>query len=403
MIDETLLDSPEELARADLRGMLRSVATSGAQVRTALRGAAESELTRLNPEGRPGTVLLAGPGPDVPLAAGLLEALGDGAVRVTRLAPTGPLAAPGALRWPLPRWAGPMDLLVVTSRDGSEPGLTDLLERAYRRGLAVASVAPAGSSLAELTLRRRSLSMELTSAPHTEEAAHPAAPGPQWSLVTPVLLLGDRLGVCSADGGQLAALADRLDHTAELCGPVSRTHANPAKSLAGALDEALPLLWSEGALAGAAARHAAGTLTTLPGAPALAAELPEALHTHAALLNGGLAGGTAADPDDFFRDRVEDPPALRVQVVLVHSTPAERQPDQGPGPGAPDAAGAGAGAGPSVPSAAAAARDLAAEQGAALSEVAAAEGSGPLETAGELIARLDFAAVYLALTGSARS
>jgi hypothetical protein len=387
MIDETLLDAPEALARADLRGMLRSVAAAGAQVRTAVRATMESPLTELHSEGRPGSVLLAGPGSDIPLAAGLLAALTDGAVRVQRLPAAGPLAAPGALRWPLPRWAGPLDLLVITTTDGSEPGLSDLLERAYRRGCAVVSIAPSNSSLAELTERRRSLSLRLTSAPFVEPAAHPAAPGPQWSLVTPLLMLGDRLGICTAGDAELHALADRLDEVAERCGPVSRTHGNPAKALAGGFDEALPLLWSEGPIAGAAARHAADTLATLPGVPALSAELPEALSAHGALLNGGPANGAAADPEDFFRDRVDDPPVLHARVVLLRSPLAESTADEDG----------------NRPSAAAAARDLAVQQGVAFTELAADEDSSPLEAAGELIAQLDFAAVYLALTSGVRS
>lgn len=390
MIDESLLDAPEALARADVRGLLRSAAAAGAQVRTAARATAESPLAALRTEGRPGTVLLAGPGADVPLAAGLLDALGDGTVRVHRLPAAGPAAAPDALRWPLPRWAGSLDLLVITTTDGSEPGLSDLLERAYRRGCSVVTLAPKGSSLAELTVRRRSLSLELSSAAHTEQPAHPAAPGPQWSLVTPVLQLADRLGVCAASTTRLAALADRLDAVAERCGPVSRTHDNPAKALAGGLDGALPLLWSEGAVAGAAARHGAATLIALPGVPALSAALPEALVAHGTLLNGalfhGAPGDDADDPEDFFRDRVDEPPALHARVVLLRGPLGEdADPDGRPS------------------SAATAARDLAGRQGVAFTELAAEEDGDPLETAGELVAQLDFAAVYLALASGVRS
>ncbi|WP_103500611.1 SIS domain-containing protein [Streptomyces sp. SM14] len=384
MTDESLLDDPDGLIRADRRGLLRSVAASGAQVRTAVR-AASAPLSRLRPEGRPGTVLLAGPGPDVPLAAGLLEALGDGAVRVAHLTPSGPLASPGALRWQLPRWAGTLDLVLITSADGSEPGLTDLLERAHRRGCAVATVAPEGSSLAELALRRRSLTLPATTAPHLEPAGHPAAPGHHWSLLVPLLMLGDRLGVCAAPGEHLQALAERLDTTAERCGPVSRPDDNPAKALASGCHGALPLLWSEGQLAGAVARHAASAFLALPGVPALTAPLPEALAAHGALLAGGPAG--PPDPDDFFRDRVDDPSPPRARVVLLEGpAPADTPPDAD-----------------LPPSAVAAARDLLSEQGVALTELTAAEGGSDLETAGDLVAHLDFTAVYLVLTTATRS
>ncbi|MZE77113.1 mannose-6-phosphate isomerase, partial [Streptomyces sp. SID5475] len=42
MLDESLLDAPEALARADTRGLLRGAAGSGARVRTAARGALEA-------------------------------------------------------------------------------------------------------------------------------------------------------------------------------------------------------------------------------------------------------------------------------------------------------------------------------------------------------------------------
>lgn len=51
MLDETLLDTPEALARADVRGLLRGAAQAGARVRTGVRQAAEAGLDKL-PETR---------------------------------------------------------------------------------------------------------------------------------------------------------------------------------------------------------------------------------------------------------------------------------------------------------------------------------------------------------------
>ncbi|ONK13902.1 SIS domain-containing protein [Streptomyces sp. MP131-18] len=381
MIDETLLDDPDALVRADPHGLLRAVASAGAHVRTAVRGAEESALGRLTPEGRPGTVLVAGTGPEVPLAADLLAALAGDGTRVTRLVPTGALAAPGALTWSLPRWAGPLDLLVIASAEGTAPGLALLVESAYRRGCALVSVASAGSPLAEATAHRRSLAVPFSPAPYAEPAGHPAAPGPAWALITPLLLLGDRLGLFDADSAALHAMADRLDAVAERCGPAVSTHGNVAKSLAAECAAALPLLWSEGPAARAAARHGAATLTGLAGHPALTAELPEAFTAHGALLGGGPGRGPATD--DFFRDRVEEPAPLHPRVVLLRSPLA----DGDERPAGPDGA-------------AAAARELAFAQGATFSELETAGDGGPLGTAAELIAQLDFAAVYLTLAAA---
>ncbi|OEV31105.1 mannose-6-phosphate isomerase, partial [Streptomyces nanshensis] len=114
MLDESLLDSPEALARADTEALLRGTAEAGARVRTAMRQATET-LAALRPDGRPRAIFVAGPGPATACAAELLGAFGNDAVPVTLLRPTGALAAPGALRWALPGWAGSLDLLLVTT------------------------------------------------------------------------------------------------------------------------------------------------------------------------------------------------------------------------------------------------------------------------------------------------
>ncbi|MGW8374667.1 SIS domain-containing protein [Streptomyces sp. ODS28] len=393
MLDEFLLDEPEALARADAHGLLRGAAQAGARVRTALRYATESGLDALNPEGRPRGILVAGPGPATACVAGLLGAFTHGAVPVTLIAPTGARPEPGALRWSLPGWAGPLDLLLITTPDGTEPGLTPLVEQAYRRGCTVVAVSPQGAPLAAGIGETRGLSVPLAPPPQgayeVQEAgagapggadgadksgnggAPLAAPGTLWAMLTPVLLLCGRLGLVQADTRALEAVADRLDEVAERCGPAIETYSNAAKTLAAELAGTLPLLWSEGEAAHAVARHAASTLTGLPGYPALAAGLPEAMTAHGALLRGAF--GPAPAEEDFFRDRVEEPEPRRVRVVLLREH-------------APDAE-----------SAVVAARDLAYGHEAPVGELEPAEGSGPLEAAAELIATTDFAAVYLAL------
>lgn len=404
MLDESLLDDPEGLARADSRGLLRGAAQAGARVRTGIRYATEAGLDALKPEGRPRAVLVAGPGPAAGCVAGLLGAFTNGAVPVTLLPATGELPGPGALRWSLPGWAGPLDLLLVATPDGAEPGLTPLVEQAYRRGCSVVAVTPPSAPLAGLVGETHGMAVPLAPAPHaeydvTEGSGGPrypegpeaerkllpevlpspaAAPGTLWAMLTPLLVLSDRLGILQADAAALHAVADRLDSVAERCGPAIETYGNSAKTFATELSGALPLLWSEGSVASAAARHCASTFTALPGCPSLTAELPEAMTGHGALLRGA-ALGMAAGEDDFFRDRVEEPEHRHVRVVLLRETE--------PGPG----------------SAAIAARELAYGRNTPVSELQAAEGSGPLEAAAELIATTDFAAVYLTLAGDRTS
>ncbi|MFI5759044.1 SIS domain-containing protein [Streptomyces sp. NPDC051569] len=378
MLDESLLDAPDALARADRRGLLRGAAEAGARVRTALRHTAEAGVAELNPEGRPRAVLLAGSGAAATGVADLIAALAGAAAPVTRLRPTGVAPAAGALRWALPGWAGPVDLLLIATTDGSEPGLALLAEQAYRRGCTVVAVAPRQSPLSESVDGARGLLVPMATTPTEEyekEATPAAGPGALWSLLVPLLVLLDRVGLLTAPVGTLQLVADRLDRTAERCGPAIATYSNPAKTLAAELADNLPLIWTEGTAAAPAGRRFAAVLAELTGRPALAAELPEAIPAHGALLAGDLAGG--ADPgDDFFRDRVEDHQALRARIVLLRDRPA-----------------GGLTAAPAV-------RELALGHDTAISELEPEDGS-ELEALAELVAVTDFATVYLALAGGA--
>ncbi|MEV5171401.1 SIS domain-containing protein [Streptomyces flaveolus] len=375
MLDETLLDTPEGLAEADRRGLLRGAAEAGARVRTAARHAAEAGIGELKPDGRPRAVLIAGPGAAATHTADLLGTLAGPGSPVVRLAPTGVAPAAGALRWELPGWAGSVDLLLIATPDGTEPSLSLLADQAYRRGCSVAAVAPPGTPLAEAVAGAHGLFLPMATAPYDqEEPLAASSPGVFWALLTPLLALLDRIGLIAAAPDALEKVADRLDHIAERCGPAIATYSNPAKTLAAELADALPLVWTEGTSAGPAGRRFAAALAELAGRPALVAELPEALAAHGALLAGPLAA--SADPEDFFRDRVEEPPALHARVVLLRDRPITGL------------------------TAAPAARDVALSHDTAISELEPEEG-GELETLAELIAVTDFAAVYLALASGA--
>ncbi|MFB8248742.1 SIS domain-containing protein [Streptomyces sp. NPDC055952] len=375
MLDESLLDNPDGLARADRRGLLRGAAEAGARVRTAARHSAEAGVNDLKPDGRPRAVLIAGPGAAATHAADLLGTLAGAGSPVTRLAPTGVAPAAGALRWELPGWAGSVDLLLITTPDGTEPGLSLLAEQAYRRGCTVVAVAPGRSPLADAVNGSHGLFIPMATAPYDQDEPFAgSAPGVLWALLTPLLALLHRTGLLEAPPEALAAVADRLDRVAERCGPAIATYSNPAKTLAAELADALPLVWTEGVSAGPAGRRFAAALAELSGAPAMVAELPEALAAHSALLAGPLAA--SADPDDFFRDRVEEPPALHARVVLLRDRPIGGL------------------------TAAPAARELALGHDTPISELEPEPG-GELETLAELIAMTDFAAVYLALASRA--
>ncbi|WP_306340883.1 SIS domain-containing protein, partial [Streptomyces sp. AS13] len=294
---------------------------------------------------------------------------------VVRLRPPAAPPPPGALRWALPGWAGSVDLLLIATADGSEPGLALLAEQAYRRGCTVVAVAPTRSPLREAVDGVHGLVVPMAAAPHGEYDAEisAAGPGTLWALLTPLLALLDRVGLVTATPEDLQKVADRLDRTAERCGPAIATYSNPAKTLAAELAESLPLLWTEGDAAGPVGRRFAAVLSELAGRPALVAELPEALPSHGTLLTGDFAAG--ADPDDFFRDRVEEGETLRARVVLLRDRPT-----------------GGLSAYP-------AARELALGHDTPVSELEPEEGSA-LETLAELLAVTDFATVYLSLAAT---
>ncbi len=313
MFDDSLLDRPGALARADAAGLLRTAAGAGARVRLAAHLAAEAGTGALRPDGRPRTVLVAGPGPTTGHVTAVLAALAG--CPVLPLPSGGPEPTPDARTWTLPGWTGGADLLLVATPDGTEPGLARLAEQAYRRGASLAGVAPARSPLTEALQQARGFALPCAPAPDGAPGAPGHDAGAFWSLLTPLLALTDRTGLLEADPAAVDALADRLDTAAVRFGPATAAYDNPAKTLATALADHLPLLWSHGPVGHAVATRLAGLLTARAGRPALAAPLPDALTEHAALLD--TRHGAGAGLDDFFRDRVEDPGTPSPRVVLL--------------------------------------------------------------------------------------
>ncbi|MER5862776.1 SIS domain-containing protein [Kitasatospora sp. NPDC002040] len=405
MIDDSLLDDPAALQRADRDRALLALAGAGARVRTALRLADDAGLAALRPDGRPRTLLVAGHGSA--LAAGAaLAALAAGTTQVLPLPPTDaepvrrdraaadPVFSAG-LSWQLPGWVGPVDLLVIASIDGTEQGLIGLAQQAYARGCAVVVIAPAQSPLTEAAHQVRGLPL-----PYAPSAVDPADqeadaepdlpaldPGALWALLAPLLALAEKLGVTQLPPGALQSTADRLDETAVRCRPDAAAYVNPAKDLAGKLSGTVPLLWAEGPVATAVAERFAAMLADRAGRPALAGALPQVLTAHRGMFVGQL--GSGADPDDFFRDRVDEPDPLLLQVLLLRQTPgraadpAEEDQAEVPEPSFPVRR----------------AYRLAEAHDVRLTEYRSAL-ADPLQALAELTALTDFAAVYLGLAAT---
>ncbi|MFD8707515.1 SIS domain-containing protein [Kitasatospora sp. NPDC059648] len=412
MLDDTLLDDPAALQRADHDRALLALAGAGARVRTALRQSDAAGLDRLRPDGRPRAVLVAGHGSAL-TAAEILAVLSGSSALVTPLPPTeaaapradragAPPAFTAGLGWQLPGWVGPLDLLVVSSADGGEQGLIRLAEQAYARGCAIVVTAPAGSPLAEAALQVRALPLPYVAAvmpdeglpavPAAEPDLPPEDPAALWSHLAPLLALAQKLGLTQLPYDALPAVADLLDATAVRCRPDAAAYTNPAKGLAARLAGTVPLLWAEGPVAGAAATRFAAQLADRAGRPALAGALPQVLTAHRGMFTGQLGAG--ADPDDFFRDRVEEPDPLHLQVLLLRHVPGTGSSEEQDGP-------AEVTEGDERPRSFGVSRAhrLAAAHEVRLTEYASTL-PDPLHALADLIALTDFAAVYLGLAAA---
>ena len=119
------LDTPDVIQAADPGDMLRQVASSAAQVRTALRSCQETDLSAFTPDTRPRAIVAAGLGSSGGVAAEMLHAL------VGRSSPVQvvPLRAGR-----LPGWVGAADVVLAVSSSGTTAETLAIAAEAARRG-----------------------------------------------------------------------------------------------------------------------------------------------------------------------------------------------------------------------------------------------------------------------------
>jgi hypothetical protein len=355
-LDESVLGDERRLAEADRSGLLRAVATAGAQVREATALATEADVPAALAGSRPRAVLVAvDPGADD--VAVLLAALAD---RPDTAAPVIRQDGPG-----LPMWAGASDVLFAVGASATSTAPPALVEAAARRGLTVLGTGPPDSLLHEACGRTRSGYVPLPPVRHPRAAL--------WAPLVPLLLAAGELGLLPAPGLDLRGAADVLDAVAERCRPGSETYGNPAKSLALDLAESVPVVVGSTPAGGAAAYRLAGELAAA-GRPAAWGALPVARDR----LVGLLTAATGAGPgDDLFRDRVDEPSAARPRLVLVR---AGDEPDV----------------------VRAQVDELVADcgrRGVPVTEVVAEDADGPVGRLASVVALLDFTAAYVGIAG----
>ena len=287
-IDEALLDDPEELTRKDSRDTLRALATAGAQVREALTLSHDAGVERLAEHDRPRSVLVAAIG-GTSIVADILELLAE---------PGSPVPVQARRNLPLPGWVGPLDLVVAVSLSGRAPGPLAVAAEAARRGASLLTVGADDSPLAEVCRRARGIHVG------TGQSARASSRTSLWTMLTPVLVGADRLGLLDAPATVLEQMADRLDERAEDLRPSSESFVNPAKILAVQLAETVPVVLGDGPLGGVAAARASAMLARTARIPAPFGELPDAASGIVACFDGPYTSIVGRRPGTYDDSRI---------------------------------------------------------------------------------------------------
>ncbi|MGL5829780.1 MAG: SIS domain-containing protein [Angustibacter sp.] len=368
-MDEELLDDADAITRADPSGVLRALATAGAQVRASIRLGAEAGVKRWSGD-RPRSVVVASLGGSAMVADVLALLAGAGS----------PVPVTVRRGLPLPGWVGPLDLVVAVSLSGRARGPLALAAEAARRGAQLLTVGAPDSPLAVLCAQSRGVHVAIERLP---DPGRPHAVGSSrtslWSLVVPVVQAGHALGLVDVSDACLEEVADRLDAEAEACRPSSESFVNPAKMLALQLAGSVPVVLGDGLVTGVAAGRAAAMLARTARTPAVHGSLPDNASEIVATFDGPFTAGQR----DIFADPFMDGSKGPSLHMLLLREPA-------PEPGSAEQAAF------EAAELASRVRALAEDVGVVVSEVAA-EAGHPLQRLAGLVARTDFTAAYLAL------
>ena len=342
------MDSPGRLAEADPADMLRQVASSAAQVRTAVLATQEVDLGQIADAGRPRAVVVTGMGGSG-VAGDILAAVSG---------PGCPVQVTAVHDYQLPAWVGAADLVIAVSCSGATEETLAASAEAVRRGCGLIGVGGRDSALAELAKQAHAPFIGVQSAGMPRSTL--------WALSVPLVVVASRLGLIDVPASDYEAAAAELERISHLCRPGSETFVNPAKLLALDLAGTLPMIWGTSPLAGVAAYRFACQLNENAKYPAVHGMLPEANHNQVVTFDGRFAGG----PDGAATSL----PPVPLRLVLLrdsheHPQVARRREESA---------------------------RLAAGRGIEVTELAAA-GGGPLERLASLVQLIDYATVYLAI------
>src|SRR5580693_8300079 len=248
------LDTPDVVEAADPGDMLRQVASSAAQVRTALLSCREADLSAFTPDARPRAIVVAGLG-GAGLAGELLGAVAG---------PSSPVQVVATRAERLPGWVGAADVVIAAPGSGTMAETLSVAAEAARRGCRLVGVGAADSALQRIAEQARAPFIPVVA------AGPPGSVLPRstlWGLAIPMLVIAERLGVARIGPAVFEQAATRLEEVSHQCRPASESFVNPGKSLALDLVGALPLVWGTSGLSAVAARRFAPARPSLPASP----------------------------------------------------------------------------------------------------------------------------------------
>jgi hypothetical protein len=363
--DHELLDDAPALAARDPGGMLRAIASAGAQVREAATLTAETDLSALADEGRPRAVVV--------VAAGTAARTGDILATVAGPKCLVPVLTHRSVE--IPGWIGAADVVIAVSASGRSPEALASAEAAGRRGARLVAIGAPDSPLQSVAERYR--------APYIPIPRRGPARANMWGLTVPVLLAARTLGLVKVNEADLAETAARLDLEADRCRPTAESFVNRAKTLALNLSGSVPVIWGDSPLAHVAALRFGDMLAANARYPVVTDALGEAGRGRVGLLDG-VFGALAEAQRDIFADSGEEddtagPQRLKV-VLLCDGGLAEED----------------GGTAQTTDRRAAVVQEIAEKRGVDVG-ILTAEGGSALERLASLVAAPDFASVYLGL------
>jgi glucose/mannose-6-phosphate isomerase len=277
------LDTPDVIEAADPGDVLRQVASSAAEIRTALRSCQEADLSAFAPDARPRAIVVAGLGAAA-LAGGILGAV---------TGPSSPVQVVAAPAERLPGWVGAADAVIAVSGSGATPETLTVATEAARRGCRLVGVGTKGSALHRIAEQARAPFIPVVA------AGLPGSVVPRsalWGLAIPLLVIAERLGMARIGPDVYEQAASRLEEVSHQCRPASESFVNPGKSLALDLVGTLPVVWATSALSGVAAQRFADQLSGNAKYPAIVGLLPEAAQGQIGMMDGPFAPAARPSP-----------------------------------------------------------------------------------------------------------